>query len=94
MWITRWPLPALLSWLAAWFVYAAAMGAGLGPGPALAVGAAVAAALGWLHGERWRRLSVAFGFPVSVLALGWRKNDASPALANFVAVVRKLAAPR
>ena len=72
MWITRWPLPALLSWLAAWFIHAAAMAAGLGPGPALAAGAAVAAALGWLHGERWRRLIVALGFPVSVLALGWQ----------------------
>ena len=30
----------------------------------------------------------------AVLALGWRKNDASPALANFLAVVRKLATPR
>ena len=72
MWITRWPLPALLSWLAAWLLYAAAISAGLPPGPALAVGAAVGAALGWLHGERWRRLIVASGFPVSVLALGWQ----------------------
>lgn len=30
----------------------------------------------------------------AVLALGWRKNDASPALANFLAVVRRLAATR
>ena len=30
----------------------------------------------------------------AVLALGWRKNDASPALANFVALVRRLAAAR
>ena len=30
----------------------------------------------------------------AVLALGWRKNDASPALANFLAVVRRLAAPQ
>lgn len=30
----------------------------------------------------------------AVLALGWRKNDASPALANFVALVRRLAAVR
>lgn len=28
----------------------------------------------------------------AVLALGWRRNDASPALANFVALVRRLAA--
>jgi SAM-dependent methyltransferase len=72
MWITRWPLPALLSWLAAWLVHAAALSAGLSPGPALALGAAVGAALGWLHDQRWRRLIVALGFPVSVLALGWQ----------------------
>ena len=72
MWITRWPLPALLSWLAAWFIYAAALWAGLSPGPALALGAAVAASLAWLNEERWRRLIVALGFPASVLALGWQ----------------------
>jgi SAM-dependent methyltransferase len=72
MWITRWPLPALMSWLAAWFIYAAALFAGLAPGPALALGAAVGAALGWLQTQRWRRLIVALGFPASVLALGWQ----------------------
>lgn len=72
MWITRWPLPALLSWLAAWLIYSAALAAGLASGPALAGGAAVGAALGWLHEARWRRLIVALGFPVSVLALGWQ----------------------
>lgn len=72
MWITRWPLPALWSWLAAWFVYAAALAGGLAPGPALAGGAAVGALLGWLQPVRWRRLIVAGGFPTSVVALGWQ----------------------
>lgn len=72
MWITRWPLPALWSWLAAWFIYAGSLGAGLAPGPALAGGAAVGALLGWLQPVRWRRLIVALGFPASVLALGWQ----------------------
>jgi SAM-dependent methyltransferase len=72
MWITRWPLPALWSWLAAWLIYAVALAAGLAPGPALAAGAAVGGALAWLHGERWRRLIIALGFPASVLALGWQ----------------------
>lgn len=72
MWITRWPLPALWSWLAAWFIYAAASRLGAGPGPALALGAALAALLGWLQPQRWRRLIVALGFPASVLALGWQ----------------------
>lgn len=72
MWIAFWPLPALWSWLAAWFVYSAALAAGLAPGPALASGAAVGAALGCLQRRRWRRLIVALGFPVSVLVLGWQ----------------------
>ena len=72
MWITRWPLPALLSWLAAWFIYAAVLALGASPGPALALGAGVGAALGWLQDARWRRLIVALGFPVSLLALGWQ----------------------
>jgi SAM-dependent methyltransferase len=76
MWITRWPLPALLSWLAAWLLYSGALVAGLAPGPGLATGAAVGAGLGWLQRARWRRLIVALGFPASVLALGWQ-GDAS-----------------
>ena len=72
MWITRWPLPALLSWLAAWLIYAAALAAGLAPGPALAIGAALGAGLAWLQNARWRRLIVALGFPASALALGWQ----------------------
>jgi SAM-dependent methyltransferase len=70
--ITRWPLPALWSWLAAWFLYSGLLATGLAPGPALAAGAAVGALLGWLQPLRWRRLIVALGFPASVLALGWQ----------------------
>ena len=72
MWIFRWPLSALLSWLAAWLFHAAATAAGLGAGPALALGAAAGAALAWLQPQRWRRVIVALGFPASVLALGWQ----------------------
>lgn len=72
MWITRWPLPALWSWLAAWFIYAGALALDLSPGPALGLAAAACAALAWLQGERWRRLITALGFPASVLALGWQ----------------------
>ena len=70
--ITRWPLPALWSWLAAWFLYSGLLATGLAPGPALAAGAAVGALLGWLQPVRWRRLIVALGFPASVPALGWQ----------------------
>lgn len=70
--LTTWPLPALGAWLAAWLLYGAARSAGLPAGPALALGAALAAGLGWLQAQRWRRLIMALGFPASVLALGWQ----------------------
>jgi DNA-binding transcriptional LysR family regulator len=44
-----------------------------------------------LDGVTFRAINERAGLS-SVLALAWRKNDASPALANYVALVRKLAA--
>lgn len=63
-----WPLSALLVWLLAWGVHHSLRpwGAVLG----LVAAAAVGGALALLYEARWRRLMVALGFPVSVLALG------------------------
>jgi SAM-dependent methyltransferase len=66
----RWPLPALLSWIAAWLALAAGRAMGLAPWPALALAAVVGLGLAFVHAARWRRAIVALGFPVSVLALG------------------------
>ncbi|HEY0954453.1 MAG TPA: class I SAM-dependent methyltransferase [Roseateles sp.] len=72
---TAWPLAALWAWLAAWGVYSVALASGLAGGPALVLGSVASAGLAWLHERRWRRLIVALGFPVSVLALGWRAGQ-------------------
>lgn len=66
----RWPLPALLSWAAAWGLFIAARGAGLEAPAALAAAAFLGAALALLHDARWRRLIVALGFPLSLLITG------------------------
>lgn len=75
--VTAWPLSALLAWLVAWLAHRVLANLGLGPDVALAAGAAVGVALALLHGQRWRRLIVALGFPVSALMLGWRPEGGS-----------------
>ena len=66
----RWPLPALLTWAAAWGLFIAARGAGLEAPAALAAAAVLGAGLALLHAVRWRRLIVALGFPLSLLMTG------------------------
>jgi len=68
--LTKWPLPALLSWALAWGLFAALRAAGAGPLVALLLAAAVGAGLALFHAARWRRLIVALGFPLSLLAAG------------------------
>jgi hypothetical protein len=66
----RWPLPALLAWVAAWVAMTGLQHAG-GLGAPLAAGAglAVAGAGALAAGSFWRRIIVAGGFPLS-LAVG------------------------
>lgn len=66
----RWPLPALLSWIAAWLGFVLGRALGLSGWAALALAASVGLVLATLQAARWRRAIVALGFPVSVLALG------------------------
>lgn len=68
--VMRWPLPALLSWAAAWGVFTVLRSRGIEPALALAAAAAFGGALGLLHAARWRRLIVALGFPLSMLVVG------------------------
>ena len=67
----RWPLPALLAWTAGWAAMLALLKTALLP-PALAVAAGllVAAAPALVAATPWRRVIVAGGFPVSLLATG------------------------
>ncbi len=66
----RWPVPALLSWAAAWGLFIALRSAGLLPLPAFLLAALAAAGLSLFHQARWRRLIVALGFPLSLLTTG------------------------
>ena len=63
-----WPLPALLSWAAAWALFAF-LSPPLGEAWAIGLAALAGAALALLHTRRWRRVIVALGFPLSVLTL-------------------------
>jgi hypothetical protein len=67
----RWPLPALLAWSAAWVATALLSHSGvLAPTPAIVAGMLVGAAPAFAAGTFWRRVIVAAGFPVSLLASG------------------------
>ena len=68
-----WPLPAVLTWLAAWALAWALRAAGAPLWAALVLPTALgacAALLPWVATTAWRRVFVAGGFPLSVLALG------------------------
>ena len=67
--LLTWPLPALFSWAAAWLLFGALTPL-LGTLPALALAALAGLALALLQARRWRRLIVAAGFPLSLLASG------------------------
>ena len=68
-----WPLPALLSWTAAWGLCWALRWALAPAWSVLALPTALGALLAlfpWVARSTWRRVFVAGGFPLSVLALG------------------------
>ena len=68
---SRWPLPALLAWAAGWVAMTLlARWAGLAPGLAVGAGVLVAAAPALFAATFWRRVIVAAGFPLSLLASG------------------------
>ena len=67
----RWPLPALLAWAAGWLAMLGLLRtAALAPALAVAAGLAVSALPALFAGTFWRRVIVAAGFPVSLLATG------------------------
>lgn len=61
-----WPLAALASWAACWFLYRALLPQGLLI--ALAAASLLGLALAWPHARRWRRVIIAAGFPLSLMA--------------------------
>ena len=65
-----WPLPALLAWFAGWAAFMALGWAGAPPFVAIAVAVAIGAAASVVGNTPWRRIFVALGFPLSLLASG------------------------
>jgi hypothetical protein len=68
-----WPLPALIAWAAAWGLFFGLQRAAAPLGVALLMATALGGVLALLPvvaGTRWRRLFVALGFPLSLLASG------------------------
>ena len=65
-----WPLPALLAWALAWAVFAAARATGWPAWTGLLAALLVCAAATRLGSTPWRRLFIAAGFPLSLLAAG------------------------
>lgn len=66
-----WPLPALLTWAAAWGVFVGLPRAGLPPLVAFSLAlAGVAGVAWWLNAPRWRKLILVAGFPLSIVATG------------------------
>jgi SAM-dependent methyltransferase len=69
-WLTRWPMPALVTWVAAWAAHEGVIRGGAPAWAAFAAGSAVGI-LGSFLGNSWlQRAVVAAGFPASLVALG------------------------
>jgi SAM-dependent methyltransferase len=66
----RWPLPALLTWLAGWLAWLGLTAGGAPSSLALGLALLVSAGLAWTCRRPWRRLLAAGGFPLSACALG------------------------
>lgn len=65
-----WPLPALLSWAAAWLVHVALLRAGAPAVLAVLLATGLGGVSALWGSTRWRRLFIAAGFPLSLLASG------------------------
>lgn len=78
--LATWPLPAALTWLAAWLGFNALLGQGVQPVWAVC-GATALGVLASLWGSTWwRRLLIAGGFPLSLLLSGMGAAGSAAAL--------------
>ena len=84
----RWPLPALLTWLLAWGLWATSHALGLPPAAAFALATAVGLASAVPIVGRWRRALVAIGFPLSA----WLGGAALPSWSWLLALAPLLLA--
>lgn len=68
--LLHWPMPALLAWAGAWLSHLALLQAGSPPVLALLLACMLGGACSLWGSTRWRRLFIAAGFPLSLLASG------------------------
>lgn len=66
----RWPLPAVLAWFAAWAVYRLMVFAGASSTVGFLAASLLGIILSLLAATWWRRLMIAGGFPLALLASG------------------------
>ena len=65
-----WPLPALLTWAAAWSAFIGFAWLDIATSIALTIATSLSVALALLGSTPWRRIFIAAGFPLSLLASG------------------------
>jgi len=65
-----WPLPAVLTWLAAWGLFTALSHGGLSPWLALGCACALGVVASLLGSSWWRRLMIGLGFPLLLAVSG------------------------
>lgn len=66
----KWPLPALLAWGLAWLGYAGLTAWGISALPALIAASVLGVVLSLFGSTLWRKIFIAIGFPLSLLASG------------------------
>lgn len=66
----KWPLPALLVWGLAWLAFVGLSALGLSAWMALIAASALGVVLAFWGSTPWRRVFIALGFPLSLLASG------------------------
>ena len=85
--LTRWPLPAVLTWAAAWLLFRQLLGQGAALHTALGAATALGVALSLLGNSWWRRVLIAGGVPLS-LALSLPSLGVAVAIAIEVQTAR------
>ena len=63
-----WPLPALFTWALAWGLFAGLRAAGMALLPAAGAALLLGGACAWFASTPWRRVFMAAGFPLSLMA--------------------------
>ncbi|MGM9490679.1 class I SAM-dependent methyltransferase [Ideonella sp. YS5] len=86
-----WPLPALITWAAAWALFLLAPRAGIAPLAGFVAAMGLVALVAWrLGAPAWRRMILVAGFPLSVVAAG-SAAGALPAWAWLLPLILLLA---